>query len=80
MGILSFFSIHRHMFEEVQTDVEVKDCANSDWTEEANENRLPCLLNLRNQTVYGEDERKTTEHQNENSKEDQPIDWDVIVM
>lgn len=75
-------SVNDNFDEEFARDVQVEDCRDSDWSEEAYEESVSNILNLMDQTqvVVSEDHRQTSEKQNHNPERDESVDRYHIVV
>jgi hypothetical protein len=79
--ILSNLIIDLDLPQELQADQEVEDSTDTNWAEETDEKRLSLLLNLVNFCVHGKYDRRTSEKQNEDAKEDQAVyRYDAVVV
>jgi hypothetical protein len=68
-SIRSYFTIYLDVPQKVQANVEIEDGADSNGPKEAYIQCLPLLVNLMYVLVHGEDDRWSTEQENQNPKE-----------
>ena len=54
-SVLSYLTVDSDSTEEIDADVQVKDCANADGTEESNKESLTSLCNVMDVQMHGKD-------------------------
>jgi hypothetical protein len=77
--IFSNDTLNLDLVQELETDIEVEDCANADGTEKSDKQSLLLLFDLPDVPMQCEDYRHTAKEKNEDSEEDQSPYWDYIV-
>ena len=84
LRIGSQYATFGDMPKELQTHVQIEDGADTNRAKEPNEQSLLLLLDLPNirplEGVQGKYNWQTAKKQNEDTKDDEPIDWNDVVM
>lgn len=78
--IISDHTISLDATEELAADVQIEYCTNTDGAKKADNESLTWFLDLMNLLVHGENNRKSTQKQNQYTQWDEPIDGNNIVV
>ena len=74
--IFSNFAVDLDVAQKLETDVQVKDGAHANWTEEANKQSLSSLLDLMDLFMHGKDDGRPSEQQDQDAQRNKPVDGD----
>lgn len=78
--VFSDVSVNRNLHQEFSTDRQIEDGPNADRTKEPDKRGLLHMFDLMDVFVHGENDWEPAHKENQNTQEDEPIDWDDVVF
>ncbi|KAI4105159.1 MAG: hypothetical protein L6R37_002878 [Teloschistes peruensis] len=80
LGIRTDNSIYGNRVAEIHSGKKIEDGAHSNGSEKAGRKSLPFVLDLWKCLLQGEDERNASEQEDQDSQENQAVDWDDFIV
>lgn len=79
-SIFSLVPLELDVTEELSGDVEIENCANTNWPKPPSEGSMAPFLDLVNLLVSDKDERESTQQEDKYAERDKAVDWDHTIV